>query len=234
MGLVVNGWSMDTVDHSLYGDLLKKYVKNGIVNYQGFKDEEANLDQYLKVLEQTNTQELSRNEQLAFYINAYNAWTIKLVLSGYPGIKSIKALGSIFKSPWKKEIARIDGQVISLDDIEHGIIRPRFQDPRIHFAVNCAAKSCPPLISEPYWGNTLDQQLDASTRAFINDPASNRMEGNVLRVSKIFDWYEKDFKEGIIPFFENYAEGNLKENLEAYRGQIKIKYFAYDWALNGA
>ena len=183
--LVTPARSVEVVDNSIYAGLLGKYVKDGVVDYEGFKGEEAKLDQYLTVLEKTDTGTLSRNEQFAFYVNAYNAWTIKLILGGYPGVKSIKDLGSLFKSPWKKKICRIDGDVITLDDIEHNILRPGFKDPRVHFAINCAAKSCPPLRSEPYLGDRLDQQLDEMTRAFINDPASKRYEDRTLYVSSI-------------------------------------------------
>lgn len=151
-GLVTGSKAAQEMDNRIYAGLLGKYVKNGLVNYHGFKNEEAKLDQYLKVLEGTDTKALSRDEQFAFHINAYNAWTIKLIVTGYPGVKSIKDLGSFFKSPWKKKICRIDGEVISLDQIEHGILRPRFKDPRVHFAINCAARSCPPLRSDPYQG----------------------------------------------------------------------------------
>lgn len=233
IGLVKNGWSSDVVDHSLYAELLKKYVKDGVVDYQGFKYEEATLDQYLRVLEQVDTKNLSRNEQFAFYVNAYNAWTIKLILSGYPSVKSIKDLGSFLKSPWKKKICRIDGDVITLDDIEHNILRPLFKDPRVHFGINCAAKSCPPLRPEPYRGNTLNQQLDEMAGAFINDPDRNYLEGTVLYVSKIFDWFSEDFNKDVIGFFLKYATGDLKKRLEANREKIKIKYLGYDWSLNG-
>ena len=142
--LMAPDWVNAAVDNTLYAELLAKYVKNGVVNYQGFKEEEDKLDRYLQILEGTNTESLSHNEQFAFYINAYNAWTIKLVLTGYPGIESIKDLGGFFTSPWKKSIARIDGKVLTLDQIENDILRPRFADPRVHFAINCASKSCPP------------------------------------------------------------------------------------------
>jgi hypothetical protein len=227
------GWSVGMVDHNLYAGLLKQYVKDGAVDYQGFKNEEATLDAYLKMLEQTNSQMLFRNEQLAFFINAYNAWTIKLVLGGYPGIKSIKDLGGVLSSPWKKKICRIDGRVISLDELEHKTIRPRFQDPRVHFAVNCASRSCPPLLSEPYQGNNLERQLDAATRGFINNPQSNRLVGETLYVSKIFDWYKADFKSGVVEFFLKYAEGDFRERLKANIDQLRIAYLDYDWSLNG-
>lgn len=232
-GLVTYSWSSETVDNSIYADLLSKYVKDGVVDYKGFKNEETKLDQYLKVLENTDTKTLSRNEQFAFYVNAYNAWTIKLILSAYPGVESIKDLGSLFKSPWKKKLVRIDGEVITLDDIEHKILRPRFKDPRVHFAVNCASKGCPPLRSEPYQGSILDQQLDEMTEAFLNDPARNRLEGRTLYVSRIFKWFSEDFNEDIVGFFLKYARGDLKTELESNKDKIKVKYLDYDWSLNG-
>lgn len=224
--------SGSTVDHGIYATLLEKYVDKGNVDYQGFKTEEKKLDQYLAVLETVNSNKLSRNKQFAFYINAYNAWTIKLILSGYPGVKSIKDLGTIFKNPWKKKICRIDGDVITLDDIEHKIIRPTFKDPRVHFAINCAALSCPPLISQPYLGSTLDQQLYDSARAFVNDPKSNYFSSNALYVSKIFKWFSEDFNNDIIGFFLKYAKDDFKKELESKRKEIKIKYLHYDWSLN--
>jgi hypothetical protein len=229
-------WSMDKVDHKLYADLLSKYVRDGVVDYQGFQQEEKKLDQYLKVLEETDTKKLSENEQLAFYINAYNAWTIKLILSAYPGVESIWDLGSrIFwwKSPFRKKIVQIEGKRISLEDLENGIIRSRFKEPRVHFALNCVSRSCPPLISEPYKGSTLNQQLDTSTRSFLNNPERNRLEGNTLYVSKIFKWFAEDFENDVIGFFLKYAEEDLKQRLLASRDRIKVKYLDYDWRLNG-
>ena len=232
-GLVSTSWASVTVDNSVYAELLKKYVKEGVVDYQGFKNEETNLDRYLKVLEKTDSSKLSRNEQFAFYINAYNAWTIKLILSGYPGVKSIKEFGSIFKSPWKKKLARIDGDMVTLEHIEHGILRPNYKDPRVHFAINCASKGCPPLRSEPYRGDVMEQQLDEMARAFINDPRHNRLEGKKLYVSSIFKWFKEDFNDDIVGFFQEYAQGDLKKKLDSGREEIKVKYLSYDWSLNG-
>jgi hypothetical protein len=232
-GLAPSGWAKGDVDNSLYAQLLNKYVKEGVVDYQGFKKEEEKLDRYLKVLENIDSKNLSRNERFAFYVNAYNAWTIKLILSAYPGVKSIKDLGSLFKSPWKKKISRIDGGVITLDDIEHNILRPSFKDPRVHFAVNCASKGCPPLRSEPYQGRIMDQQLEEMTIAFINNPATNRLDGNTLYVSRIFKWFSEDFNDDVIGFFLKYAKGEIKKRLETNRDNIKIKYLDYDWTLNG-
>ena len=225
--------SGSTVDHSIYATLLEKYVKQGQVDYRGFKTDEAKLDQYLKILEKTDSDKLAPNDQFAFYINAYNAWTIKLILSGYPGVKSIKDLGSFLKSPWEKKICRIDGDVVTLDNIEHNILRPRFKDPRVHLAINCAALSCPPLTSEPYLGNTLDRQLDDAARAFINNPQRNYLKDNTLYISKIFKWFAEDFNNNAIGFFLKYAKQDVKKKLEGKRGKIKIKYLNYDWSLNG-
>jgi len=220
------------VDHGIYGELLKKYVNNGKVDYAGFKSEETKLDQYLKQLEAVNSNNLSREEQFAFYANLYNAWTVKIILSRYPDVESIKDLGSLFKSPWKKKIVRIDGAVISLDNVEHDILRPRFKDPRVHFAINCAAISCPPLRNEPYQGHILNTQLDDSTRSFLNNPASYKLDGNTLYVSKIFKWFAEDFNHDVLSFYLKYADDDLRQALEAKRTSLNIKYLRYDWGLN--
>ncbi len=223
-----------SVDNSLFADLLKTYVKDGVVDYGGFKRNASRLDDYLRVLEAVNPESLDRDGQFAFYVNAYNAWTIKLILSGYPEVESIKELGSILRSPWKKKIARLNGQVVTLDHIEHEILRPRFGDPRVHFAVNCASKGCPPLLGEPYRGDILDRQLDAVTTAFINDPKQNRLEGSTLFVSRIFKWFREDFNNDIVGFFLKYAQGSLKEEIERNKDAIIVKYLDYDWSLNGS
>ena len=221
------------VDNRIYAELLTKYVENGHVDYAGFKRDEARLDQYLKVLEQVDPEHLPREEQFAFYINTYNAWTIKLILTGYPGVKSIKDLGSLLQSPWKKEFVRINGKTLTLDDIEHSVLRPRFKDPRVHFAIVCASKSCPPLISEPYRGATLDAQLTRVTSDFLNGPANSRLEGNTLRVSSIFKWFAEDFNKDVVGFYLRFAQGELKQKLQAGRDRIEVKYLDYDWSLNG-
>jgi hypothetical protein len=222
----------NTVDQSIYGALLEKYVKNGVVDYKGFKSEEKKLDRYLEILNKADVGALSRGEQFAVYINAYNAYTIKLILKNYP-VNSIKKIAKWKGGPWKIRFCKIGGKTLTLDEIEHDILRPEYKDPRVHFAVNCASKSCPPLISEPYQGDIVDRQLDSSTRKFINDPKENRLEGNTLYVSSMFKWFKEDFGEDIVGFFLKYAEGDLRENLMAKKDQIKVKYLKYDWSLNG-
>ena len=221
------------VDYRLYEKLLKKHVRDGVVSYRGFKQDEATLDRFLKVIENTDLNALSQQGKFAFYINAYNAWTIKLILTGYPGIESIKDLGSLLRSPWKKEIVRVGGKAITLDNVEHDILRAEYKDPRIHFAVNCASKGCPILQSTPYYSETLDQQLNQATADFINDSKHNRLEGNTLYVSSIFKWFKEDFPGGVTAFFLQYAQSDLKNRLEQVKDDVKIKYLDYDWSLNG-
>jgi len=225
--------SATMVDHSIYGELLKQYVREGVVDYRGLKQEEARLDRYLEQLENIDIDRLDRDEAYAFYVNAYNAWTLKVILKAYPDIKSIRDLGLFSTGPWKKKIVRVDDRIISLDDVEHKILRAQYNDPRVHFAVNCAAKSCPPLISEPFRGEILNRQLDMATRNFLNDPKSNYLKGDTLYVSRIFKWYGEDFPDGVVAFVLSYANGDFKKQLEARKGRIRVEYLDYDWSLNG-
>lgn len=221
------------VDHSLFASLLSRHLNDGSVDYRGFQNDEAILDQYLDLLAAVDPNALTKEEQFAFYANAYNAWTVKLILSRYPDIRSIKDLGSLFKSPWKIKIARIDGQLLTLDQIEHDILRKEFKDARVHFAVNCASKGCPPLQTEPFAGSRLDLQLNRATTAFINATQFNRLEGDTLWVSKIFDWFPEDFNGDVIGYFIQFAHAPLRDQLTKNRDRITVKYLAYDWSLNG-
>ncbi len=226
-------WATVTVDHHLFDQLLAKYINNERVDYQGMQSEEQKLDQYLALLDAADPGQLPADEQFAFYANAYNAYTIKLIVENYP-VKSIKDLGSLFKTPWKKEFVKIGGQTYTLDTIEHDILRPQFQDPRVHFAVNCAAKDCPPLFPEAFLADRLDEQLDRNTRTFLNDPERTYIKGNTLYVSAIFKWFKEDFDNDPLNFILKYAEGDFKKALDAQKGNIKIKYLSYDWSLNEA
>jgi hypothetical protein len=220
----------------LYGQLLQQYVTDGWVDYIGFKKEEAQLDSYLDYLAKTDPEQMEEKDRFAFYINVYNAYTIKLILTNFENGKplaSIKDIGSFFSKPWSIKFVNVGGKMYTLDNIEHDILRPTFKDARIHFAVNCASKSCPPLISVPYSGTNLDQQLDASTIAFINNEQENRLVGNTLHISSIFKWFKEDFHNNPIGFFEKYANGKLKKELTSQKDQIKVKYLRYDWSLNG-
>jgi hypothetical protein len=226
------GATQGPVDHSIYGRLLKVHVIEGRVDYNGFKKDEAQLDAYLAALEEIDPGTLNKQEQMAFYINAYNAWTIKLILGAWPDLNSIKDLGGLFQSPWKKSFVKLRQRVVTLDHIEHNILRPRYKDPRIHFAVNCASVSCPPLLNTPYIRSELDRQLDTVTTNFINDPDSNRIKGDALHVSRIFKWFDEDFNGDVLGFFKRYARGELKKQLDSRGEGLKIKYLHYDWGLN--
>ena len=220
------------VDNTIYRDLLERHVKDGRVSYDGFKQEEALLDQYLAILSATDPATLPRNHAFAFYINAYNAFTVKLILSRYPKINSIKEIGSFFSGPWSKKFIPLNGWTVSLDHIEHEVLRPRFKDPRVHFAINCAARSCPPLMGEPFEGETLDTQLDRQTRAFINNPKDTFVKDKKVFISKIFDWFDEDFNDNPLLFIRQYAGDRLTSDLETAGPEPKIKYLHYDWSLN--
>jgi len=229
----VSGRAQSVVDHDLYAQLLRQHVRDGVVDYGGLKRQEALLDRYLDQLAGIDPDGLADKERFAFYTNAYNAWTLKLILDHYPGIQSIKDAGRLWQSPWKKKIARIGDGLLSLDEIEHDILRARYRDPRVHFAVNCASKGCPPLYGKPFTGDDLDRQLDQVTRAFINDPARYRLEGNTLYVSRIFKWFAEDFNDDPVEFFKIYAQEPLRSRLDAIPGNVRVAYLDYDWSLNG-
>ena len=217
-----------------YGALLARFVHNGWVDYKGLKAAQGELDTALAALGHVDAAALPPKAQFAYYINVYNAWTLKLILEHYPGIRSIKDAGSFFRSPWKLSFVRLRDGTYSLDDIEHGILRPRFHDPRMHFAVNCASKSCPPLASAPYDGVTLDAQLDAAARAFIDNPHNVSFKDGTLHVSRIFDWYGEDFggAAGVWTFIRRFASPSLARDMDA-AARHELAYDPYDWALNG-
>ncbi len=222
--------------HAVWGELLGKHVEGGMVNYSAFKADENKLDGYLKTLNDTDPASLAKNDQLAFYMNAYNAYTVKLILKNFSDgkpVSSIKDLGGFFSGPWKIKFVEIGGKTYTLDNIEHDIIRPRFNEPRIHFAINCAAKSCPPLVSAAYEGDIIEQQLDENTVAFINDPQSNYLKDTALYVSKIFSWFSEDFTDGTANFVKKYARDELKSQLDQLSDPIAVKHLDYDWSLNG-
>ena len=197
--------STAVVDHASWTNLLATYVvasADGInrVRYADFKrDGHAALKAYVKVLEAVDVAQLSRSEQMAFWANLYNAKTIDIVLDAYP-VKSIKdislgggLLAAVTGGPWKAKVLKVSGESLSLDDIEHGILRPVFKDPRVHYAVNCASIGCPNLMREAFTGATLDAQLDAGARAYVNHPRGITVTGSEVTASSIYDWFGADF-----------------------------------------
>ena len=222
----------EPVEGSLYLILLKKNVWGKQVDYVGLKVYEGELDNYLLLMGAANPDLLSRDDRLAHYINLYNAWTLKLILMHYPGIKSIKDIGWFLKGPWDQEVvSTIDG-VLTLTQVERDMLLTQYKDPRILFAINCACRSCPPLADAPYEGKKMDVLLDKAVTAFVNDTDFNYIEDNVLHLSELFKTHEADFPEGVLSFVTQYAKGELRNRLVSERDTLKIEYLPYDWSLN--
>ena len=208
--------------HSAWNALLNTYVNsNGLVNYAGMKQHEKALDAYLNTLAASIPQKTwSTDTKLAYWLNAYNAFTVKLIMDNYP-LQSITDLDG--GEPWKRKWIVLENRKYSLNQIEHEIIRPQFKDPRIHFAVVCAAVSCPPLANEAFTTLNVNSLLDARTRKFINNRRYNETGSNP-KVSKIFEWYAEDFGN-----VKMYLNKYLKEPIPA---DATIGYMEYDWSLN--
>ncbi|MDX1463911.1 MAG: DUF547 domain-containing protein [Marinirhabdus sp.] len=212
------------VDHSAWTSLLKKHVDNdGMVDYKGFQNDQAKLDEYLNLLaSQDPSDNWSVQELLAFYINLYNAQTVKLIVENYP-VESIKDINS----PWTKGRARVGDKELSLGGIENGILR-KMNEPRIHFAINCASISCPKLRQEAYTAAKIDEQLQEQTLEFINGP-QNDIAPNQAELSSIFKFYPDDWKVdgkvNITGYINQYSDTKLNPKAD-------LTYKNYDWGLN--
>jgi len=235
--------------HAQWDALLKQHVAwtdgghASRVDYRGFGADHTALRSYLAGLSAVARSEYdswTRQQRLAFLIDAYNAFTVELILTKYPDLTTIRDLGSFVRSPWKKKFFMLLGVEMSLDDIEQGTIRARgaFDEPRIHMAVNCASIGCPALRPEAFVDTRLDAQLDDSVRRFLGDRTRNRVDGGVLRVSKIFDWYAADFSNkagSVAKWLAGYAAQLADDaaNQQAVRdARLKLEYLDYDWSLN--
>ena len=211
-------------DHSAFDALLKAHVSSaGKVDYAAIKSKVSELDNYLGYLSQNVPAEgSSKNERLAFWINAYNANTIKLIVDNYP-VSSIMDLysGKAFDKKW----IEIGGETLSLNDIENNKIRAKFNEPRIHFAVNCAAKSCPPILNKAWTVDNVESTLTARTKAFVNDAAYNKISSGSVQISKIFEWYAKDFPSDIVSYLNKYSNTPIDSG-------AKVSFIEYDWELN--
>lgn len=222
------------ITHEIWNELMEKHVNSeGWLDYQGVQRDTDQFNEYLHLLENNhpNPDTWSKNERLAYWINAYNAFTVKLILDNYPtaSIKDIKKGIPFVNGVWDIEFIEIEEQSYSLNNIEHGIIRPKFSEPRIHFAVNCASYSCPVLRNEAFVADRLDEQLSDATVVFFTDERRNRLDANTPQLSKILSWYKGDFtKDGtLIEFINQYAPTPI--NADA-----KIDHLDYDWRLNDA
>lgn len=209
--------------HQNWDQLVRKYISStGKVNYKGFKADKAKLEAYLQELANNPPQsDWKRNEAMAYWINAYNANTIKLIVDNYP-VKSIMDLYG--RKAFDRKWIKIGDQTYSLNNIENDILRPRYKDARIHFAVNCAAMSCPPIHNRAWTATNLNSTLQAKAKAFVNNAQYNAISKGSVEISKIFEWYSGDFGN-IITYLNKYAATEIKDN-------AKVSYKEYDWALN--
>ncbi|MDX1656086.1 MAG: DUF547 domain-containing protein [Candidatus Competibacteraceae bacterium] len=228
------------VDHGAWERFLERHLvvreEVNLLDYAGVDPAGyRNLTGYLGYLAGVPVSHLSRDRQLAYWINLYNALTVKVVLDHYP-VESIRDIdispGLFSDGPWGKKLIRVEGQSLSLDDIEHRILRPIWQDPRIHYAVNCASIGCPSLAPEPFTATNAATLLDRKARRYINDPRGVAFKGGELVVSSLYHWFEEDFggsEAGVLDHLRRYASGPLRARLEDMAGYHRHRY---DWSLN--
>ena len=230
-----------TISHQAWQDFLDKYIvaeasginllKYGAVS----KSDHKALKGYINELEATDPRQYSREEQIAYWINLYNSLTVDIVLDAYPTKSILKIGGSFFSpGPWNKKYLKVAGQKLSLNNIEHGILRPIWKDSRIHYAVNCASFSCPNLSATAFTAENTEEQLTAAAKSYINHPRGIEIDGDDLLLSKIFDWYQVDFGDDEDELLESlaiYANPELAERLKNHDGDID---YDYDWSLNEA
>lgn len=230
-----------TIDHTAWDNLLSVYLRadgSGLnrFDYGGVSPtDRAALDTYIQGLADVPIDDFTRDEQFAYWVNLYNALTVQVVLDAYP-VESIRDIdispGLFADGPWDKELVTIEGEAISLNDIEHRILRPIWRDPRIHYAVNCASVGCPNLQPMAFTGGNVERLLDDGARAYINSPRGLRQGNRGFVVSSIYAWFEEDFGDGdadIITHLERYAD---PETLEKLQAADKITGHDYDWSLN--
>ncbi|MBK1668748.1 DUF547 domain-containing protein [Rhodovibrio sodomensis] len=235
--------STATIDHTAWAAFLDAYlvVRPDGANLMRYgevgADGRRKLDAYLDRLAGVEISRYSRPVQFAYWVNLYNALTVDVVLAHYP-VESIRDIdispGWFANGPWGAEVITVEGAALTLNDIEHRILRPIWQDPRIHYAVNCASIGCPDLRAEPYTADRLDRQLDAAARAYVNDPRGAEVADGALTVSKIYIWYQEDFggsDAGVIRHLRQYADAELEAQLD---GISRIADSRYDWSLNDA
>lgn len=232
-----------TFDHTIWNEILGKYTNEGgrRFDYRGLKTDEARLVEYLTALAEADLTSLSRPELLALFINAYNAYTVKTILDkvsarGEYEIESIRDIRNVFD----REEHVVGGFRLSLNNMEHNILRPYFKDPRIHFSVNCASTSCPPLPVKAFIGKSVEEQLEAAARQVLSSPNYVRVQEDRLVVTKIMDWYGSDFvKEGyrgaeghLSDYIKKYTRQEVREWIASQASPPKPKFMKYDWSLN--
>jgi len=248
--------------YSTYNNLLNKYVKNARVDYQGFIDSRAEFETFLKSLgevQEGDFQNWTEQQKLAFWINAYNAFTIKAIIDHYPINRGFSVVGIFYapsnsilqiKGVWTKLQFRAVGRMVTLDEIEHQILRKKFNEPRIHMAINCASISCPDLSNEAHRADKLEEQLTSASANFVNNPQKGVLidqESRKVKLSKIFKWFGEDFMQNygsdvlsseyslkenaVLNFAAQYLESK-KAREYVMKNRVKIGYLDYDWHLN--
>jgi Protein of unknown function, DUF547 len=232
-------------DYSAWQTLLTRYYDPARgMDYQGLKKNgKAALDELRRQLAAVDVAALPRQDQLAYWINLYNVSTVAVVVDHYP-VDSIRDISTdlfIRLNVFKKPVVHTKAGEISLNDVENDKIREGFKDPRIHFAINCAAKSCPPIRTEPYVGSHLSEQLDDQARLFLNGPHGVRLEKDgdelALHVTKILDWFKDDFEKwggGRVAFIRKFLPADKQRQIDAAKGKVDLEYDDYDWSLNDA
>lgn len=221
--------------HNIFIDILQKYVTNGLVNYKALKRDQ-DFEIYLNQLSNTDPSKLSEKEELAFWINTYNAFTIKAILDYYP-VKSINDIKFGEKSVWDEDFISINNKKHSLNEIEHKNLRVKFNEPRIHFAIVCASISCPELRNEAYEADKLEKQLQEQTVKFLRDKKRNSfdLKNKNANVSKIFEWFGEDFGKSdkdILMYISNFLLDDVWKDIKQNINEWTISYKKYDWNLN--
>lgn len=225
------------IDHSAWNLFLTRYIVKDSTGLNRFRYAEVSdaslqaLEAYLDLLQDLNPQDYSRSAQKAYWINLYNAFTVYVILEEYP-VQSILELGENASGPWDEKIITVAGQSLSLNDVEHNILRKDWSDPRIHFGVNCASVGCPNLLGKAYTADNVETLLSQAAQEFLNHPRGMRFDKGTLILSSIFDWFKQDFgasQAEVLRTLSQYVDGKEKEALLAYTGKISHQY---DWALN--
>jgi hypothetical protein len=229
-------------DHAAWDEILQRHAEEGghKFDYVGLKKEEDKLNRYLQKIADVDLSSLSKNELTALFANAYNAYTVKSILEhvspdGTYGIGSIRDIANVFD----RESHPIGGFTLSLNNMEHNILRPLFRDPRLHFAVNCASASCPPIPVRALRGTSVEEQLEESTRSVLSSPDYVRVEDGELRVSKILEWYGSDFvtegyrgaEKDLPSFIRKYASDEVRQWIDSQPSPT-LEFMSYDWSLN--
>jgi hypothetical protein len=220
------------------GRVLGQHAQNGRVDYAALQRAPAELDAALDEMASVARGDFEmwpQSQQIAFLLNLYNASTLRLILNHYP-VGSIKDIGHILRGPFKQRTVRLFAETTTLDHVEHAMLRAQYREPRVHFALVCAAKSCPPLRHEPYVSERLDVQLDDQGKVFLGDRARNRFDAStrVLHLSPIFKWFREDFDKhsgSVVKFITPFFPADVRRDLAAAR-TFEIRYTDYDWSLN--